>query len=141
MKTSTPKPQAPKWILVDAQGQSLGYLAVKVATVLRGKHRPDYSLHQISGDHVVVINAGKLEFSQAKLRRKTYYKHSGYLGHLKARPLARMAVERPMEVIKKAIYGMLPANKLRVQALKRLHIYAGDEHEHAAQKPVPLSLR
>ncbi|MDD4628172.1 MAG: 50S ribosomal protein L13 [Candidatus Peribacteraceae bacterium] len=141
MKTSTPKPQAPKWLLVDAAGQSLGHLAAKVATILRGKHRPDYSMHQISGDHVVVINAGKLEFSQAKLRRKTYYKHSGYLGHLKARPLARMAAERPTEVIKKAIYGMLPANRLRPVALKRLHIYAGAEHDHTAQKPVSLPLR
>lgn len=138
MKTSTLKPSAPRWILMDAEGQVLGRLAVKVANLLRGKHRAAYSPHQIHGDHVVVINAGKLKMMPAKFRRKTYFKHSGYLGHLKAIPLQTMFVERPADLVEQAVTGMLPRNRLRPLAIRRLHIFAGAEHTFAAQKPAPF---
>lgn len=140
MRTSTPKPSAPQWLLIDAEGLLPGRVASRVAMILRGKHRATFVPHQLCGDHVVVINAGKLRVTQAKLRRKTYFKHTGYLGHLRATPMKRMMEERPTEVIRKAVYGMLPHNRLRAPALKRLHVFAGSEHEHAAQQPIPVSL-
>jgi len=140
MKTSTIPPSAPRWVLIDAEGKNLGRIAARVSMILRGKHRASFSPHQISGDHVVVINAGKLTFTASKFRRKTYYKHSGYLGHLKATPLAKMLAEKPAKVIEKAVYGMLPINRLRAKAMLRLHVFAGSEHTHTAQKPVPLPL-
>ena len=140
MRTSTPKPSAPQWVLIDAEGKLLGRVAPKASMVLRGKHRADYSPHQISGDHVIIINAGKLKMNQAKFLRKTYFKHSGYLGHLRATPLGVMMEKRPTEVIEKAIFGMLPDNRLRAKALKRLHVYASAEHDHTAQQPKSLSL-
>ncbi|MEI8229820.1 MAG: 50S ribosomal protein L13 [Candidatus Peregrinibacteria bacterium] len=140
MKTTHVKPQAPHWILIDADGKVLGRIATKIVMILRGKNRADWSPHMISGDHVVIINAAKLKMTEAKYWRKTYFKHSGYLGHMKATPLKQMMERRPVEVIEKAIYGMLPDNRLRAQALKRLHVFAGTEHDHTAQKPVPLSL-
>jgi large subunit ribosomal protein L13 len=140
MRTSMPKAPAPQWFLLDAEGQTAGRVAARVAVVLRGKHQPQFSPHRVGGDHVVVINAGKLKMLPAKFRRKTYFKHTGYLGHLRATPLREMFEERPTEVIRKAIFGMLPDNRLRAKALKHLHIFAGSEHEHAAQKPVPFPL-
>jgi large subunit ribosomal protein L13 len=141
MKTSTLKPQAPRWILLDAEGQVLGRLAVKIAHLLRGKHRAAYSPHQIHGDHVVVINARKLKMMPSKFRRKTYFKHSGYLGHMKVIPLQTMFQERPAELIEQSVRGMLPVNRLRPIALKHLHVFADAEHTFAAQKPSPLPLR
>ena len=140
MKTSTMKPPAPKWILVDAADKNLGRLAAQVASLLRGKHRPGFSPHQLWGDQVVVINASKLKFHPVKLRRKTYFKHSGYIGHLRATSLETMMEERPVQVIEKAVQGMLPKNRLRAQMLKRLHVFAESEHTHEAQKPVPLAV-
>ncbi len=140
MKTSTPPAPAPKWMLIDAEGTNLGRVAVKTVIILRGTHRASYTPHQLCGDHVIIINAGKLVFAASKFNRKTYHKHSGYLGHMKAIPMKRMVEEQPAEVVRKAVYGMLPTNRLRAQALKRLHVYADAAHEHAAQKPVPLSL-
>lgn len=140
MKTSTVKPAAPKWILVDAEGQNLGRLATQVATMLRGKNKPSFSPHQVCGDHVVVINAEKLAIHPVKLRRKTYKKHSGYLGHLKTTTLDDMMEKKPEEVIERAVKGMIPANRLRPQMLKMLHVYKGSEHAHTAQKPEPLPL-
>jgi len=141
MKTSTPKPSAPHWLLIDAEGQVLGRLAVRVANLLRGKHRPAYSPHLIYGDHVVIINASKLKMTPAKFRRKTFFKHSGYLGHLKAIPLQKMFEERPTDLIEQAVRGMLPGNRLRPLAISRLHIFANAEHTFAAQKPVSTPLR
>ncbi len=140
MKTSTPKPQAPKWLLIDAEGQVLGRLASRVALLLRGKHKPAYSPHQACGDHVIIINAEKLSFTPAKFRRKTYYAHSGYLGHLKATPLQKMFEEAPAELITHSIRNMLPQNRLRPVSLKRLHVFTGATHTFEAQKPVAVDL-
>lgn len=141
MKTSTPKPEAPHWLLVDAEGQVLGRLAARVSLLLRGKHKPAFSPHQCFGDHVVIINAEKLSFTPAKFRRKTYYSHSGYLGHLKATPLKKMFEDSPAELITRSIRNMLPSNRLRPISLKRLHVFKGATHTFEAQKPVPTSLR
>lgn len=140
MKTSTIPVSAPKWLLIDAEGQSLGRLSAQVAMVLRGKHRPEFSPHQLCGDQVVVINAAKLDFHPTKLHRKEYHKHTGFLGHVKTISLKDLMAKDPTEVIRKAVKGMLPANRLRPQMLKRLHVYAESTHEHDAQKPVPFSL-
>ncbi|ALM09435.1 MAG TPA: 50S ribosomal protein L13 [Candidatus Peribacter riflensis] len=141
MKTSTPKAPAPRWLLIDAEGQVLGRLAARVALMLRGKNKALFSPHQLCGDHVVVVNAAKLTMTPAKFRRKTYFTHTGYLGHLKAIPLQRMFEERPVELIEQSVHGMLPRNRLRPQALKRLHVFAGADHTFEAQKPVLTPLR
>lgn len=141
MKTSMPKPQAPRWFLVDAEGQVLGRLAARVALILRGKHKPAFSPHQVFGDHVIIVNAEKLSFTPAKFRRKTYYAHSGYLGHLRATPLKKMFEEKPAELIERSIRNMLPQNRLRPISLKRLHVFTGATHTFEAQKPVKTSLR
>ncbi|HAI98972.1 TPA: 50S ribosomal protein L13 [Candidatus Peribacteria bacterium] len=140
MKTSVIPPSAPKWHLIDADGKSLGRLAVKVSTVLRGKHRASYSPHQLCGDHVIVINAAKLGIHPTKLYRKTYVKHTGYLGHIHTSSLKQMMERDPVNVIERAVKGMLPVNRLRPQMLKRLHVFADALHGHEAQKPAPLSL-
>ena len=140
MKTSHPKPSAPSWILIDADGQSLGRIAARIAHILRGKHKASFVPNQVCGDHIVVINADKLKFTQRKLLQKRYYKHSGYLGHLKSRTLGQMMEEKPVEVIELAVKRMLPANRLRPQMLKQLHVFAGAEHTYQAQKPEPLTI-
>jgi large subunit ribosomal protein L13 len=140
MKTSTVPAEAPLWVLVDAEGQSLGRVAARIAHVLRGKHRPSFSPHQLCGDHVVVINAAKLALTQKKLMQKQYRRHSGYIGHLKTKSLGKMMEESPEKVMQLAVKGMLPANRLRPEMLKRLHIYTDAEHTHEAQQPTSLSL-
>ncbi|MCF7844252.1 MAG: 50S ribosomal protein L13 [Kiritimatiellales bacterium] len=140
MKTSTIPTSAPKWLMIDAEGQSLGRLSTQVATLLRGKHRPEFSPHQLCGDQVVVINAAKLNFHPTKLHRKVYNRHTGFMGHLKTMNLKELMEKDPTQVIEKAVKGMLPANRLRPQMLKRLHVYVDDKHEHDAQKPVPFPL-
>lgn len=141
MKTTHLKPADPQWVIVDAEGQNLGRLSTKIATILRGKHRATYSPHQLCGDHVVVINAQKLHFHPTKHRRKIYVSHSGYLGHLKTWSLQSMIDKKPTQMIEKAVKGMLPKNRLSRQMLKRLHVYAGAQHKHEAQQPTPLSLQ
>lgn len=140
MKTSTTPVSAPKWLIIDAEGQTLGRLAAKAAHVLRGKHRPDFSPHQLCGDHVIVVNASKLKFEQRKLMQKQYVKHSGYLGHLKSTSLAKMMETNPEMVIEKAVKGMLPKNKLQAEMMKRLHVFTDAEHTHEAQQPTPLTV-
>ena len=140
MKTTTVPAPVAQWHLVDAEGQSLGRLASKVAHILRGKHRPTFSPHQLCGDHIVIINAQKLELNQRALTQKEYRSHSGYIGHLKAVKLKDLFAKQPERVIEQAVKGMLPKNRLRASMLKRLHVFGGSEHEHSAQKPVPLSL-
>jgi large subunit ribosomal protein L13 len=140
MKTTVLKPQAPSWVIVDANGQSLGRIAADIAHVLRGKHNPSFSPHQVYGDHVIVINAEKLAIPQKKLMQKLYMRHSGYIGHLRSRTLKQMMEKSPEEVVKIAVKGMLPSNRLRPIMLKNLHIFVGDEHPHTAQQPTPLSL-
>ena len=141
MKTSTTPVTAPKWHIVDADGQTLGHLATSVAHVLRGKHKADFSPHQLCGDQVIVINASKLAFESKKLKQKEYVSHSGYMGHLKAVKLKEMLEKHPARVIEHAIKGMLPSNRLRADMLKRLHVYADAEHKHEAQKPSPLTIK
>lgn len=129
---------APTWVLVDAEGQSLGRMASKVAHVLRGKHRPTFSPHQLCGDHVVIINASKLSIPQKKLMQKMYRRHSGYIGHLRSKTMGKMMEESPEKVVQLAVKGMLPANRLRPQMLKRLHVFTDENHSYAAQKPASL---
>jgi large subunit ribosomal protein L13 len=140
MKTTTVPVSAPKWHVVDADGQTIGFISSKIAHVLRGKHLPSFSPHQLCGDHVIVINAAKMSVTPEKGRRKTYFHHTGYLGHTRVRTLANMMEEKPTQVIEKAIYGMLPKNRLRHAMLRRLHVYADDKHKYAPQKPLPLDL-
>ena len=123
----------PTWHVIDAEGERLGRLATRVATLLQGKHRPDYSRHQMTGDFVVVINAAKVGVSGNKLTQKTYYRHTGYIGHLRSRSLEEMLERFPGRVIEMAVKGMLPRNRLGRQMLRRLKAYGGATHPHEAQ--------
>ena len=126
------------WYLVDAEGQVLGRLATQIADRLRGKGKPEYTPHVDTGDFVVVVNAEKIAVTGNKLDSKMYYRHSGYPGGLKQRSL-RVQLERlPTEVLRKAVKGMLPRNKLANQQITKLKIYAGPEHPHEAQAPKPF---
>ena len=140
MKTYSAKPREIEqdWKLVDADGQTLGRLATEIADVLRGKHKPVYTPHVDTGDFVVVVNAEKVRVTGKKLEQKIYYRHSGYPGGLRERTLAEQLERRPEEVIRRAVRGMLPKNKLAAAQLRKLKIYAGPEHPHAAQNPAPL---
>ncbi len=142
MRTWNAKPDAieRRWYLVDAEGQTLGRLATRVADTLRGKRKPEYTPHVDTGDFVVVVNAEKVAVTGKKLEQKMYYRHSGYPGGLRARPLSDELQRRPTEVIRKAVKGMLPRNRLARQQLTKLKVYAGPEHPHEAQKPEPLPL-
>ena len=126
------------WWVVDATGKPLGRLASEVAHVLRGKHKPQYTPHEDTGDFVVVVNAEKIAVTGTKLDDKLYYRHSGYPGGLRSRPLREQLDRRPTEVLRLAVKGMLPRNKLSRRQLTKLKIYAGPEHPHAAQEPRPF---
>jgi len=128
------------WFVVDASGQRLGLLASRIATVLEGKHKPTYATHVDSGDHVIVLNAAKVEIGGKKTEQKFYARHSGYPGGFKSETLAELLERRPEEVIRRAVKGMLPRNRLGVQQLRKLKIYAGSEHPHEAQQPEPLPM-
>ncbi|MBI3618757.1 50S ribosomal protein L13 [Candidatus Peregrinibacteria bacterium] len=108
--------------------------------MLRGKHRPSFSPHQLCGDHVIILNAAKLSILPAKAHRKMYYHHTGYLGHLQTTSLEKMMEKKPEDVLQKAVKGMLPSNRLKPLMLKRLHIFKDDQHPYAPQKPLPLDL-
>jgi len=140
VKTYTAKPgEVPrKWWVVDAEGKNLGRLASEIAIVLRGKNKPQYTPHVDTGDFVVVVNAQKIAVTGNKLEGKIYYRHSGYPGGLKSRTLGEMLERRPNEVLRKAVKGMLPKNRLAARQITKLKIYAGPEHPHAAQKPEEL---
>jgi large subunit ribosomal protein L13 len=142
MKTyvATPKDRERNWLLVDAEGQTLGRLATQIADALRGKRKPTYTPHIDVGDFVVVVNAEKIAVTGDKLREKMYYRHSGYPGGLKKRTLSEMLARRPEEVIRLAVRGMLPKNRLARKQLTKLKIYAGPEHPHKAQKPTKLEI-
>ncbi len=142
MKTSFPKPSAVKpWYVVDANGAVLGRLATKIATVIRGRNLPSYVPHLPCGAHVIVLNADKIKLTGAKLDQKRYYRHTGYFGSLRETSVRRMLDEKPTEVIRLAVKGMLPKNAMRERVLtKQLHIFAGAEHDFSAQKPVPFPL-
>jgi large subunit ribosomal protein L13 len=128
------------WYLVDATGKTLGRLASEIAKILMGKNKPTYTPHIDGGDFVVVVNAEKVFVTGKKLNQKIYYKHTGYFGHLKETTLKEMLEKKPEEVIRLAVRGMLPKNKLRDKRLKRLKVYAGPEHPHKSQNPKPIEL-
>jgi large subunit ribosomal protein L13 len=127
-----------RWFVVDAAGQRLGVLASRIAPVLEGKHKPTYATHIDTGDHVIVINAASIEVSRNKAETKTYARHSGYPGGFREETLGDLLARRPEEVIRRAVKGMLPRNRLGAQQLRKLKIYAGAEHPHEAQQPEPL---
>jgi large subunit ribosomal protein L13 len=140
MRTYSPKAGeiTREWYVVDAEGETLGRLATRIATVLRGKHKPTYTPHLDMGDHVVVINASKIVLTGTKDEKKLYQSHSGYPGGLRSVPFATMLERRPTEVVETAITGMLPKNKLGRRMASKLKVYPGPEHPHAAQQPQPL---
>jgi large subunit ribosomal protein L13 len=129
------------WYVVDADSKTLGRLATQIADVLRGKGKPIYTPHVDTGDFVVVVNAEKIHVTGQKLDQKLYHRHSGYPGGLHTRTLREQLARRPEEVLRKAVRGMLPKNKLAAVQLRKLKIYAGPEHPHAAQNPVPMEER
>lgn len=142
MKTYHAKPGEVQrdWYVVDATGIPLGRLATRVATILRGKHKPQYTPHVDTGDYVVVINAEKVRLTGNKLRQKVYRRHSGHPGGLKEVSAEKLLAERPELVVEKAVKGMLPKNTLGRQMGKKLKVYAGPDHPHQAQDPRPLDL-
>jgi large subunit ribosomal protein L13 len=142
-KTWNAKPGevARRWYLVDAEGKTLGRLATQIADTLRGKDKPEYTPHVDTGDFVVVVNAGKIAVTGKKLDEKLYRRHSGYPGGLRSRTLREQLERRPTEVIRKAVKGMLPRNRLARQQLTKLKVYAGPDHPHEAQAPEPLEVR
>ncbi len=142
MKTYVTKPAdiRAEWWIVDAAGQNLGRLASRIASILRGKHKPYFDPSQDCGDYVIVINAAQVAVHPRHLAQKVYYRHSGYPGGLREIPLRRMLQTHPERVIEKAVWGMLPKNRLGRRMLKKLKVYAGPEHPHQAQQPKPLPL-
>ena len=142
MKTyvATPTTRERNWLVIDATGKTLGRLATQIADALRGKRKPDYTPHVDVGDFVIVVNAEKTSVSGNKREEKRYYRHSGYPGGLRSRTLEEMLARRPEEVIRRAVKGMLPRNRLGRAQLRKLKVYAGPDHPHAAQKPEPMEV-
>ncbi len=142
MKTyvATPADRQRNWLVVDASGRTLGRLATQIADTLRGKRKPQYTPHVDTGDFVIVVNAEKIAVTGDKLAQKRYYRHSGYPGGLRSRTLQEMLDRRPEEVIRKAVRGMLPRNRLGRKQLTKLKVYAGPDHPHTAQKPAPMEI-
>ncbi len=124
-----------KWFVVDAKDQVLGRMATRIAMYLRGKNKPTFTPHADTGDFVVVINADKVKVTGNKLQDKKYYSHSGYVGHIKEETLKDRMATNPEDVIHAAVWGMIPKNRLGRQIIKKLKVYSGDKHDHAAQKP------
>ena|SRR5438874_693521 len=143
MKTYTAKPGEIQrnWYVVDAAGKTLGRLATQIADTLRGKNKPQYTPHVDTGDFVVVVNADKIAVTGNKLDQKRYYRHSGYPGGIRSRTLREQLERRPEEVLRIAVRGMLPKNRLARRQLLKLKIYAGAEHPHEAQSPAPLEVQ
>ena len=142
MKTyvATPSDRQRDWYVVDADGKTLGRLATGIADTLRGKRKPEYTPHIDTGDFVIVVNAAKIRVTGDKLNSKVYWRHSGYPGGIKSRTLGEQLARRPEEVIRKAVKGMLPRNRLARQQLRKLKVYAGPEHPHQAQQPTPMEI-
>ena len=144
MSTFTARPSDidHQWFIVDAEGMVLGRLATEVARILRGKHKPTFTPHMDTGDHVIVINAAKVRVTGRKAEQKSYFSHSGYMGHDKQTPYATMLAKHPERVIEKAVHGMLPKNALGRQKLRlKLRVYAGAAHPHVAQQPTVLTFK
>jgi large subunit ribosomal protein L13 len=127
------------WYIVDAAGQRLGVLAVRVARALSGKHKPTWTPHVDDGDHVIVVNAEKIELGGQKWDKKLYYRHSGYPGGLRVRTAREVFEKRPERLLENAVRGMLPTNRMRDRQLRRLNVYVGPNHPHEAQTPKPLA--
>ncbi len=142
MKTYSAKPGSVKqeWLLVDADGKTLGRLASEVARRLRGKHKPEYTPHVDTGDYIVVVNAEKVRVTGNKLKDKMYYRHTGYVGNMKSISLEKQLEKAPHRVIETAVRGMLPHNPLGRAMFRKLKVYAGSEHPHEAQQPRPVEL-
>ncbi len=138
---ATPADRQRDWLLVDASGQTLGRLATQIADALRGKRKPVYTPHIDTGDFVIVVNAEKIVVTGAKRSEKRYYRHSGYPGGLRVRTFQEMLDRRPEEIIRRAVRGMLPRNRLARKQITKLKVYAGPEHPHAAQQPRPMELQ
>jgi large subunit ribosomal protein L13 len=129
-----------RWYVVDADGMVLGRLATEIAKIIRGKHKPMYTPHMDTGDNVIVINASKVRVTGRKAEQKQYFRHTGYMGHERFTPFASMIEKHPERVIEKAVFGMLPKSTLGRQVLRRkLRVFAGPQHDHAAQQPQPLT--
>ncbi|MFW5976072.1 MAG: 50S ribosomal protein L13 [Alkalispirochaetaceae bacterium] len=135
-----PKDVERKWYVIDAQDQVLGRVATKAATLLRGKHKPEYAPHQEIGDYVIIVNADKVRVTGAKRWQKMYYRHSGYIGSLKAESFQKLISRRPEAPMEQAVKGMLPKNRLGRKLFTNLKVYGGAEHPHAAQKPESISV-
>ena len=142
MKTFSAKPAEVRrdWYVVDATNKTLGRLSTEIALRLRGKHKPEYTPHVDTGDYIVVVNAEKVRVTGKKLQDKIYLHHTGYIGNLKSIPLEKMLDEHPERVIEKAVKGMLPRGSLGRQMYSKLRVFAGPEHTHAAQQPIPLEV-
>jgi len=144
MKTfsATPKDIERRWVLIDADGMVLGRLASEVAKIIRGKHKPTFTPHMDTGDHVIVINASKVRVTGRKAEQKQYFRHTGYMGHERFTPYATMIEKHPERVIEKAVFGMLPKSTLGRQKLRlKLKVYAGEQHPHTAQQPTVVNLK
>lgn len=129
-----------KWYVVDASGKTLGRLASQVASILKGKHKPIYTPHVDCGDHVIILNADKVHLTGNKLEGKKYYRHSGYPGGIKVTTAGELIQKNPERLVKLAVWGMLPHNRLGRRMIKKLRVYRGSEHPHEAQKPEELNL-
>ncbi|MBD3183568.1 50S ribosomal protein L13 [Candidatus Poribacteria bacterium] len=142
MKTYIPKAESinKKWYVVDAKGKTLGRLATKVAAILRGKHKPDFTPHMDVGDYVIVVNAEKVQLTGRKSQQKMYYNHSGYPGGIKEISYTELLNRKPEQVVTIAVKGMLPHNKLGRKITKHLKVYSGPDHPHNSQKPEPLQI-
>jgi large subunit ribosomal protein L13 len=142
MKTYSAKPEEVRrdWFVVDATDKTLGRLATELASRLRGKHKPQFTPHVDTGDHIVVVNAERIRVTGNKLAAKTYYRHTGYVGNLKSITLEKLLEKSPEQVITIAVKGMLPKNRLGRAMLKKLRVFAGPEHSHTAQQPQPLEI-
>lgn len=143
MKTFSAKPAEVKrqWYVIDAEGKPLGRLASECARILRGKHKPEYTPHVDTGDYIVVVNADKVAVTGNKATDKMYHHHTGYIGNLKSVSFEKMQEKSPGRVIQLAVKGMLPKNALGREMIRKLKIYSGTDHRHAAQTPQPLELR
>ena len=129
-----------QWFLIDANGKTVGRLCTRIATILRGKHKSSFTPHVDCGDNVIVINAEKIHFSGKKWDDKNYYRHSGYIGGIKSLTARQMLQKKPEIIIRHAVRGMLPKNRLGRKIFRNLKVYTGKEHPHEAQKPVPLTI-
>ena len=142
MKTYSAKPEevSRDWYVVDATGKTLGRLSTEIARRLRGKHKPEYTPHVDTGDYIVVINAEKIRVTGKKMTDKMYHRYTGYIGNLKSMPLEKLMEEAPERALQYAVKGMLPRNPLGRKMFSKLRVFAGPEHPHTAQQPIPLDI-